>query len=64
MSIHFKVVPRKNPQDPAAAPKFYAQVVPTGKRTLEQLSERVASHTTMSAPDIYGVLMGLQDEIL
>jgi len=64
MSIHFKLMPRRNPQDTAAAPRYYAQVVPNGKRNLRELSKRVASYTTMSAPDVYGVLMALEEEIL
>lgn len=64
MSIKIRIVPRKNPQNTAAAPKYYAQVAPKGKLNLRNLSKRVASHTTMSAPDIYGVLMGLEEEII
>ena len=64
MSIHFKLMPRRNPQDAAAAPRYYAHAVPTSKQNLRALSKRVASHTTMSAPDIYGVLMALEEEII
>ena len=64
MAIKYKIVPRKNPQDFEAAPRYYARVVPTGKKTFRELSERVASHTTMSVPDTYGVLMALEEEII
>jgi len=64
MAIHFKLMPRRNPQDAAAAPRYYAKAVPNGKRNLRALSKRVASHTTMSAPDVYGVLMALEEEII
>ena len=42
MAIHFKIIARKNPQDPAAAPKYYAQAVANGKRDLEGLAERIS----------------------
>ena len=64
MALRFKLVQRRNPQEPSAPQKYYATVVPNGKRTLKNLSERVASHTTMSAPDVYGVLMALEEEII
>ena len=64
MAIRFTLVPRNNPQDTAAPQRYYAKVEPNGKRTLKNLSERVASHTTMSAPDVYGVLMSLEEEIV
>ena len=63
MSIKFRLVTHRNPQDPAAAPKYYAQVVTDQEVTFKDLSETVARHTTMSAPDTYGVLMGLEEEI-
>jgi len=64
MAIHFKLVPRRNPQKPDDPPKYYAQVVPTDKKNLKSLSEDVSRHTTMSAADVYGVLMALEEEII
>ncbi len=63
MAIRFKLVPRKNPQDETAAPKYYAQVVTIEKVNLKDLAELVTSHTTMSGPDVYGVIMALEGEI-
>ncbi len=45
-------------------PKYYAQMVPTDKKDLKSLSEDVSRHTTMSAADVYGVLMALEEEII
>ncbi len=64
MAIRFKLMARKNPQNPSDPPKYYAQVVPNGKTNLRTLSKRVANHTTMSAADVYGVLMALEEEII
>ena len=64
MAIRFKLMARKNPQNPNDPPKYYAQVVPSAKINLRALSKRVANHTTMSAPDVYGVLMALEEEIV
>jgi predicted histone-like DNA-binding protein len=63
MSFSYKVRERKNPQDLQAAPKFYAQVVYTGKKDLKALAERIAFSSTMSEADIYGVLIALNHEI-
>jgi len=63
MSYSFKVRSRKNPRDLAAPPKYYAQVVYTGKKGLKSLSERIAHSSTMSEADIYGVLIALTHEI-
>ena len=64
MAISFKVVPRVNPQDRNAPPKYYAQVTYTGKRTLNDLADRIARSTTMGVADINGVLIALQEEII
>ncbi len=64
MAIHFKIIARKNPQDPAAPPKYYAQAVANGKRDLEGLAERISRTTTMGVGDIYGVLKTLEEEII
>lgn len=59
----YKVLSRKNPQDLTAPPKFYAQVVFTGKKDLKYLSQRIAHASTMSEADIYGVLIALTHEV-
>ena len=64
MAIKYKIVTRKNPQDFEAAPKYYAQVVTGAKKNLRDIAERIASHTTMSTPDVFGVLMALEEEVI
>ncbi len=64
MAISFKLVARKNPQNPAAAPLYYAQATSNGKRDLKSLAVDVARHTTMSVADVHGVLLALQEEII
>jgi len=63
MSIKVKAMARKNPQDLAAAPKFYAQAVSQGEVTLDQISAYIAQMSTVSKTDVYAVLMGLTEVI-
>jgi len=63
MAIKFKLVAKKNPQDFAAAPKFYAQVVPTGKDSTATLAKEIAQNTTMGRADIVGVLTALGEVV-
>jgi predicted histone-like DNA-binding protein len=64
MSIHYKVIPRKNPQNPSAPPKYYAQTITNGKMDLEALAQRIAQNTTMGVGDIFGVLKTLEEAII
>lgn len=50
MSIKFKVLPKKNPQDITAPEKFYATSVANGETTLESLADT----------DCYAVLRSLE----
>jgi len=64
MAIHYKVLPRKNPQDPAAPEKYYGQAVITGKMDLDALAQRVAQNTTLGVGDVFGVLKSLEEAII
>ena len=44
MSIKFKVLPKKNPQDITAPEKYYATSIANGETTLESLAEMVCQH--------------------
>ena len=63
MSIKFKVIPRKNPQDLAATPKFYAIASSDGMVDIDRLSELVADGSTVRQNDIYAVIIGLVNAI-
>ena len=63
MSIKFKVIPRKNPQDLTANPKYYAIAIRDGLVDLDRLSELVADGSTVRQNDVYAVLIGLVNTI-
>ena len=63
MAITYKVVPKKNPQDLNAAPKYYAQVVVTGKDSTASIANELAQNSTMNRGEIVGFLTMLQDII-
>jgi len=64
MSIHYKVLARKNPQDPNAPEKYYGQAVITSKMDLDALAQRIAQNTTLGVGDIFGVLKSLEEAII
>jgi len=57
MALKFNVIARKNPQQPAAAPKYYASAVSDGELTLKQLAKRVAETSSFSEGDLMGILV-------
>jgi len=59
MTVKYKVIPRKNPGDLTAPPKFYPSVNASGRTRLRQLSQRIASISTVSSVDTMAVLEGL-----
>ncbi len=63
MAIKYKIIPRKNPQDLTAAPKYYAKAVVTGKDSTNSLAREVAMNTTMGRADILGVLTAMGEII-
>ncbi|MCM2302199.1 MAG: HU family DNA-binding protein [Flavobacteriaceae bacterium] len=60
MSIKFKTVQRVNPQDTTAPKKHYAKATNASITDLSELAELVALNSSMSKPDCYAVLMGLE----
>ncbi|MCB2219426.1 MAG: DNA-binding protein [Bacteroidetes bacterium] len=64
MSLKIKAVQRKNPQDPAATPLWYASAISSGKVDIDDLAEGIALASTMSRADIYGVIVAMVDEVV
>lgn len=64
MSIKFKSVQRVNPQDTQAPKKFYAKTTGASITDLSEIAELVAMNTSMSKPDCYAVLMGLETFVI
>lgn len=59
MAITIKPALRKNPQDKAAAAKYYAQVVLAPEMTQRQIVEQIADRCTLTGSDIKAVLDAL-----
>lgn len=64
MSIKYKILPRKNPQDLLAPEKFYAAAIADGETDLEKLSELISYQCTVTESDCYAVLMSLEHNII
>ncbi|WP_397446191.1 HU family DNA-binding protein [Polaribacter sp. R77954] len=64
MSITYKTLPRKNPQDLAAPEKFYAAVVANGSVDFETLAEMISEQSALSETDCLAVLNILETNIV
>ena len=64
MSVKFKTLPRKNPQDLVAPEKFYASVVGDGEVTMDNLAEIISYQCTVTEADCYAVLISLEKNII
>lgn len=64
MSVKFKVLPRKNPQNLLAPEKFYAAAIADGETDLEKLAELISYQCTVTEADCYAVLMSLEHNII
>ncbi len=64
MSIKYKTLPRKNPQDLAAPEKYYAAVKPNGSVDFETLAEMISEQCTVTDTDCLAVLNVLEKNIV
>lgn len=64
MSVKFRVVPKKNPQNLLATPKFYANAVGFGKTDLDKLAKMISIQCTVTEADCYAVLVSLESNII
>ena len=63
-SVSYSVVPRKNPQEPEAGVRFYAQSQASGDVTVREMSERIQRTCTVTRADVAAVLTALEDVIV
>ncbi len=63
MSISFKLVPKKNNLVSPPQIKYYPCAVSKATATLDDLAKVVASRSTMSKADCYGVIISLTEAI-
>ncbi|MFA8436445.1 MAG: HU family DNA-binding protein [Marinifilaceae bacterium] len=59
----YKIISKKNPSNPEAEPKYYANVVNGKEADLDYLCQRIAASSTVSRTDAYAVIMGLMETI-
>lgn len=64
MSIKYKTLPRKNPQDLAAPEKYYAAVVANGSIDFETLAEQISNQCTVTETDCLAVLNALEQNVV
>lgn len=59
MAVNYVLVARKNPLNPSAPAKIYAQAKSSGKLTLRKLGKEIAEgSTTVSDTDVLAVAVG------
>ena len=64
MSIKYKTIPRKNPQDITAPAKYYAAVTANGSVDFETLAEMISEQSALSETDCLAVLDRLETNIV
>lgn len=56
MTVKFSVVPKKDPRNLEAPPKYYPTVTSTGRLDLRDIARRIANMSTVSSVDTIAVL--------
>jgi predicted histone-like DNA-binding protein len=56
MTVKFSVVPKKDPRNLEAPPKYYPAVTSTGRSDLRAIAKRIAQMSTVSSVDTIAVL--------
>ena len=62
-SVTYSVVPRRNPSEKGAPPKYYAQAQARGDVNIREMSERIQAACTVNKADVYAVLVALEDVV-
>ena len=63
-SVTYSVVPRRNPRDKDASPKYYAQAQASGDVSIREMSERIQQSCTVHKADVHAVLVALEDTMI
>ena len=63
-TVTYSVVPRLNPRDKDASPKYYAQAQASGDVSIREMSERIQQSCTVHKADVHAVLVALEDTML
>ncbi len=62
-SVTYSVVPRINPTEKSAPPRYYAQALARGDVSIREMAERIQATCTVHKSDVYAVLVALEDVI-
>ena len=62
-SVTYSVVPRMNPTEKSAPPRYYAQAQARGDVSIREMAERIQATCTVHKSDVYAVLVALEDVI-
>ena len=62
-SVTYSVVPRINPTEKSAPPRYYAQAQARGDVSIREMAERIQATCTVHKSDVYAVLVALEDVI-
>ena len=62
-SVTYSVVPRINPSEKSAPPRYYVQAQARGDVNVREMAERIHSPCTVHKSDVYAVLVALEDVI-
>ena len=62
-SVTYSVVPRLNPRDKDASPKYYAQAQARGDMNIRDMADRIQASCTVHKSDVYAVLVALEDVV-
>ena len=63
-NVTYSVVPRINPREKNAPPKYYAQAQASGDVNIREMSERIQASCTVTKADVYAVLVSMEDVII
>lgn len=61
--MKYKAVEKRNPQKPQETPKWYAQIATNGEASLSEIVNEIEKFSALSEPDIYGVIIGLENVV-
>ena len=61
MSVKFKIISKKNPQNPTKPAKYYAKTIASGKTDFETLTALIAANCRMNVLDCQRVLLYLEE---
>lgn len=64
MALHYDVVERKNPRAIEQPGKYYASLKRLALVSEKELADRIALMCTVKAPDVRGVLIAMEEEIV